>query len=145
MELWWLIDVGVQNKSPQDLPQWYADYFELKATLATGSKETSAPILPPQLPGRIWIRDLAHNKLLSEITSFDLYGRQTCFYCRSALITPQWPLETPKVRYLIPGSGCLTPQSPFLSPNFCLWGLWLSHVGRLPIHICVLHLIIFSC
>lgn len=30
----------VQNKPPQDEPQWYADYFELKATLAAGSRET---------------------------------------------------------------------------------------------------------
>ena len=35
----------VQNKSPQDVPLWFADCSELKATLATDSKETSAP--PP--------------------------------------------------------------------------------------------------
>lgn len=28
--------VGIQNKRPQHVPQWYADFFELKATLATG-------------------------------------------------------------------------------------------------------------
>lgn len=37
-----LDDVGVQNKPPKDVPQWYADYFELKAILALGSRETSA-------------------------------------------------------------------------------------------------------
>ena len=28
--------VGVQNEPPQDVPQWYADYFELKAIPASG-------------------------------------------------------------------------------------------------------------
>ena len=26
-------DVGVQNRSPQDVPLWYADFSELKVTL----------------------------------------------------------------------------------------------------------------
>ena len=33
--------VGFQNESPQDVSLWYAAYFELKATLALGSRETS--------------------------------------------------------------------------------------------------------
>lgn len=37
--------VGVQVEPPQDMPQWYADCFELKATLAAGLRETSAPPL----------------------------------------------------------------------------------------------------
>lgn len=35
---------GVQNEPPQHVPQWYADYFELEASLASGSKETSSPL-----------------------------------------------------------------------------------------------------
>ena len=35
-------NVGVRKKLPQDVPQWYTDYFELKAMLASGSRETSA-------------------------------------------------------------------------------------------------------
>lgn len=35
--------VGVQNELPQDMLLWYVDYFELKATLAIGSRETSTP------------------------------------------------------------------------------------------------------
>lgn len=34
--------VGVQNKLPQDVALWCAGYCELKATLARGSRETSA-------------------------------------------------------------------------------------------------------
>ena len=34
--------VGVQSKSPQDVPLWCADSFELKATVASGSRKTSA-------------------------------------------------------------------------------------------------------
>lgn len=32
----------VQNEPFQDVAQWYVDYIELKATLATSSRETSA-------------------------------------------------------------------------------------------------------
>ena len=35
--------VGVQREPHQDVPQHSADYSELKAILATGSGETSAP------------------------------------------------------------------------------------------------------
>lgn len=34
--------VGVQNKRPHGVPQPYADYSELKATGATGSRELAA-------------------------------------------------------------------------------------------------------
>lgn len=34
--------VGVQDKPPQNVPQWYADSCELKAILASGSREASA-------------------------------------------------------------------------------------------------------
>lgn len=37
--------VGVQNAPPQNVPQWYTDYFELKAILASGSGEMS--VCPP--------------------------------------------------------------------------------------------------
>lgn len=37
------VTVGVQNKSPQDVPLWYADCYELKATLAAGSGGTASP------------------------------------------------------------------------------------------------------
>ena len=53
--------MGVQNEPPQDVLHWYVDYFELKVTLASGSRETSS------LP-RTGIRGLVHNKRLSEIT-----------------------------------------------------------------------------
>ena len=36
-----LVIVVAQNASPQAVPLWYADCFELKVTLATGSRETS--------------------------------------------------------------------------------------------------------
>lgn len=39
--------VGFQNESPQDVSQCYADLIELQATLAAGSKETSAPYSHP--------------------------------------------------------------------------------------------------
>lgn len=35
----------VQNESPQNVPHWYADDFELRAVLASDSRETSA-LLP---------------------------------------------------------------------------------------------------
>lgn len=35
--------VGFQNKSPQNVPQWNADCFELNTTLAAGSREISVP------------------------------------------------------------------------------------------------------
>ena len=31
------------EEPPQDVPHWYADYFELKAKLVSGSREISAP------------------------------------------------------------------------------------------------------
>lgn len=34
--------VWVPNKPPKEAPWWYADYIELKAILASGSRETSA-------------------------------------------------------------------------------------------------------
>lgn len=37
-----LDSMGVQKESPQDVPPWYADCFEVKAALPTGSRETSA-------------------------------------------------------------------------------------------------------
>lgn len=37
------VAVGVQNEAPQDASLWYADCFELKATLASGLRETSSP------------------------------------------------------------------------------------------------------
>ena len=40
----WQLVVGIQNKSPQDAPLWYADCFKLKGTLASGLRETSAPL-----------------------------------------------------------------------------------------------------
>lgn len=38
-----IVGAEVQIGPPQDVPQWYVDYFELKVTLATGSKEISDP------------------------------------------------------------------------------------------------------
>lgn len=35
----------MQNELPQDVPLWYEESFELKATLAGGSGETSTPSL----------------------------------------------------------------------------------------------------
>lgn len=34
---------GVQNESPQGVPHWYTDDFELRAVLASGSRETFVP------------------------------------------------------------------------------------------------------
>lgn len=53
---------------PQDVPLWLADCFDLKTTLAIGSRETS---VPPLTSWRTWMRGLVH-KWLSEITSFHL-------------------------------------------------------------------------
>lgn len=36
---------GVQNKSPQEAPAWYADCSEQKATLATDSGEATPKLL----------------------------------------------------------------------------------------------------
>lgn len=35
---------GAQNESSQGAPQWRADYFELKAIIVSGSRETLPPI-----------------------------------------------------------------------------------------------------
>lgn len=40
---------GVQNESPQDVPQWCANCFELKATLAQAQEELLSPTLPHPL------------------------------------------------------------------------------------------------
>lgn len=37
--------VGVQNTSPQDMPLWYVDYFELKAAEALQAQEKLLPFL----------------------------------------------------------------------------------------------------
>lgn len=50
--------------------QWYTEQFELKAILASVSKETWSPL--PLRPRRIWIRGLSC-KRLSQRTLFDLY------------------------------------------------------------------------
>lgn len=39
--------MGVENESPQGVPLWQADHFELKGTSAAGSGETSAPTPAP--------------------------------------------------------------------------------------------------
>lgn len=41
----WLCVMGVQNKLTQDVPQWYIDYFELKAILVSGSRKMSVPLI----------------------------------------------------------------------------------------------------
>lgn len=33
----------MKNEPPQDMPVWYVDCFELRAILATGSRENSPP------------------------------------------------------------------------------------------------------
>lgn len=38
-----MFSVGVQNEPPQEVSQGYEGYLELKAILATSSRETSAP------------------------------------------------------------------------------------------------------
>lgn len=39
----------VQNESPQDVPLWHTDYFELKTIEAQKAQdETLSPALPPQ-------------------------------------------------------------------------------------------------
>lgn len=35
--------VGVQNESPQDMPLWYEDYFELKALETLWAQEKLCP------------------------------------------------------------------------------------------------------
>lgn len=35
--------VGFRNEPPQDVPQWHAGYFDLKATDPAGSRETLLP------------------------------------------------------------------------------------------------------
>lgn len=112
--------VGLQSKSPQRAPAWYADCSEPKATWASGSRETSAP---SPLIKRIWIRGLAH-KGLSEVTSLDPLIRQSkvlftkgLFFLSSCsdLWSPQGTLPPPRMSYL--------PQSPFLSFILCrVWG-----------------------
>lgn len=37
-------ECGVSEQAPQHVSQWYRDYFELKAVLAEGSRETSVPL-----------------------------------------------------------------------------------------------------
>lgn len=62
--------VGVQNQSPQYAPLWYVDCFKLKVTETLQDQEKLL-FLSSKLPRRIWIRRLARNKKLSEITFFD--------------------------------------------------------------------------
>lgn len=86
---------------PQDVPQCYTGYSELKAVLTSGSCETSASPFH-------YLEELEPGAL-----PFDLYSRagQTCL-----LIILQWRFGAPKKHYSIPGSGSLT----FLHPTFCL-------------------------
>lgn len=37
-------NIGVQNELPQDIPQWYANYFELKAVETRGLKKNFYPL-----------------------------------------------------------------------------------------------------
>lgn len=43
--IFWLCVMVVQNKLTQDVPQWYIDYFELKAILVSGSRKMSVPLI----------------------------------------------------------------------------------------------------
>lgn len=44
--------MGVQNKPPQDVSQWYADYFELKATKRSrGHNKSLCPVPTSYLEG----------------------------------------------------------------------------------------------
>lgn len=43
-----LSNCGGSEQAPHSVPGWYADYSELKATLASGSRELAAPPLTTQ-------------------------------------------------------------------------------------------------
>ena len=68
-----------------------------------------------QLPRKIWNRGFAHNKLLSEITSFDLaIGEGKLLFTKGLLFLSS--CNDPLRRYFIPRSGCLIYLNPPLQP-----------------------------
>lgn len=108
--------VGVQNEPPLNETLWYVDYFEVKVILASGSRK----FLPlPWLSRRTSIRSLAHNKQLSEITSFDLcLGQDKILFTNHVLFLSSCSdlLKLPRAPYLIPSSRCfIDPRSLSIS------------------------------
>lgn len=64
--------MGIQNEPPQNMSQQYADYSELKETLATVSREISIPLfnyLEEFELGDLMIRDYQRYLLLTYLYS----------------------------------------------------------------------------
>lgn len=127
--------VGVWNELPQDVYQWFADYFELKAILALGSRETSATLFTyleePEL-GAL----LIHNKRLFEIISFDLsIWQDKLLFTKGLFLSCNDPLKSPKYTTSSLAQKVLgTPSS-----------LSASESLGVPIYMYVLNSVIFSC
>lgn len=71
--------VGFQNEPPQDMPHWYSDYFEPKATLASDLRETSAP--PFNYLGELELRDFPIIAIIRDNLFLPIYrAGQTSIY-----------------------------------------------------------------
>lgn len=94
----------VQNESPQDVPLWEAVCFELKATSAPDSRETSEGL---------GLGGLTQNRRLFKITPSDFSLRWGKFYlANTALLILQGPSEAPRALALTLGRDVLCTHFP---------------------------------
>lgn len=121
----------------QDMPLWYADYFEIKAT---ETLQTQEKLLPPlnslekfKLEALHIIRIITRHNILWSIY---MAGQTTSYWIHICSIALRWPssLLKPQCRM----SYCLIcsyiPHFLFLSLNHsCMWGLSLSHECGAPL------------
>ena len=125
----------------------YTDCFELKSTLASGSKEIYALPLSTQ-------KNLNQGKLpvtrVSEITFFDLAVGQDKLLLLTSTLILQKPLEAHEEPYFTPSSGSHVLSVPFLSlklsyryrvavsnspmqawfPYTCMYSTWLFSLAN---------------
>lgn len=104
-----LSGVGVQNEPSPTVPQWYADFFELEAVLASCLRET---------------RPLPLNTVYKA-------GQISIYWMSVFLTTLHWALEVPWCITSSLAQMSYAPRSPFVSLNFshmCMSDL-LVHAG----------------
>lgn len=110
------------NEPPQDVPQWSVDYFELKAILASGSRDLPLCLnyLEALHSGALPLRDYQKKN------SFNLSIEQGKLFTKYLLFLPYndllMPAPQPPGILLIPSSGCLMYLKPlffFLASHIC--------------------------
>lgn len=90
-----VVAVGFQNKPPQDVPLCQADFFELEATIATDSRETSCLYLTGVSSlwpaGQTMALNLVQHKIVNLLKTF-------FFFCSSVFLSVcvfnTWPKTT---------------------------------------------------